>query len=238
MSDKKKRIGMLHTSMVFINVEPVFKNLFGELLPDVEVVDFIDSDVLAAVNRDGCILPSSENRMVHLAQAAEASDVDLIFSACSSLGPAIDSAREVVHTPIVKIDDAMAELAVQKGKHIGVLATVPTTLEPTANQIQEKADQAGKEVVIHRHLCEGAFQTLMSGDREKHDQMVLEGALALAPDVDLLVLAQASMARLAPMLSEQTGLEVLSSPRLAVEYVKTMLDNMPEGEVVRGSATE
>lgn len=227
MADKKKRIGMLHTSMVFINVEPVFKNLFAELLPDVEVVDFIDSDVLAAVNRDGCILPSSVNRMVHMAQAAEASDVDLIFSACSSLGPAIDEARKSVSKRIVKIDDPMAELAVQKGTEIGVLATVPTTLDPTVDLIQEKANQLGKEVHLHKHLCQGAFETLMSGDRAKHDQMVLDGARELASKVDLLVLAQASMARLAPMLSEATGLEVLSSPRLAVEYVKRALDDFP-----------
>jgi Asp/Glu/hydantoin racemase len=227
MADRKKRIGMLHTSMVFINVEPVFKNLFGELMPDVEIVDFIDSDVLAAVNRDGCILPSSVNRMVHMAQAAESSEVDLIFSACSSLGPAIDEARKSVQTPIIKIDDAMAALAVQKGTRIGVLATVPTTLDPTADLIQQRADEVGKQIEIHKHLCEGAFQTLMSGDRDKHDQMVLEGAKVLAPKVDVLVLAQASMARLAPMLSEQIGLEVLSSPRLAVEHVKKMLDEIP-----------
>jgi methionine synthase II (cobalamin-independent) len=121
----------------------------------------------------------------------------------------------------------MAALAVLKGTRIGVLATVPTTLDPTADLIQQRADDVGKQIEIHKHLCEGAFQTLMSGDRDKHDQMVLEGAKVLAPQVDVLVLAQASMARLAPMLSEHIGLEVLSSPRLAVEHVKKMLEEMP-----------
>ncbi|HEX8919558.1 MAG TPA: aspartate/glutamate racemase family protein [Chloroflexota bacterium] len=223
-----KKVGVLHTSMVFVNVEPVFKDLFKELLPDVEVIDFVDSGVLAEVNRQGCITPQSVGRMTHMAEAAQDAGVDVIFSACSSLGPAIDTARKVVQVPIVKIDDAMAQQAAEKGKEIGVLATVPTTLEPTSNQIREKAGAMGKEVHIHERLAEGAFQVLMSGDKEKHDRMVLEGAKALAPEVDILVLAQASMSRLAPMLSRETGLEVLTSPRSAVAYLKDFLERMPD----------
>jgi hypothetical protein len=93
--------------------------------------------------------------------------------------------------------------------------------------IQHWANVACKPVNVIQHLCEGAFDILMSGDRNRHDQMVLEGALQLAPQVDLIVLAQASMSRLAPMLSEKTGKEVLSSPQLAAEYVKSQLDYMP-----------
>ena len=39
------------------------------------------------------------------------------------LGPALDDARRSVHVPIVKVDEAMAELAVLAGSRIGVLAT-------------------------------------------------------------------------------------------------------------------
>jgi Asp/Glu/hydantoin racemase len=66
----------------------------------------------------------------------------------------------------------------------------------------------------------------MSGDRSRYDQMVTDGAKYLAPQVDLIVLAQASMSRLAPRLAEETGMQVLSSPRLAVEYVKSLLETM------------
>lgn len=224
-----KSIAVLHTSFVFINTEPVFRNLFEELLPDVQVIDFVDSDVLAAVNRDGGINSSHIRRMCHLAQAAEDAGVDLIFSACSSLGPSMDVARKLVEVPIIKIDDAMTQTAVEKGSLIGVMATVPTTLPPTVDLLELWAAKAGKPVRTKTHLCEGAFSVLMSGDRPRHDQMVLEGALKLAPQVDLIVLAQASMSRLAPMLAEKTGKEVLSSPRLAVEYVKSVLDQMPQG---------
>ncbi|MEJ2708425.1 MAG: aspartate/glutamate racemase family protein [Anaerolineales bacterium] len=219
----QKTLAVLHTSFVFINVEPVFQDLFEENLPGLHIIDFVDSDVLAAVNREGKINESHVQRMTHLAKAAEASGADLIFSACSSLGPTIDTARKMVNVPIVKIDDAMTQKAVELGSRIGVMATVPTTLRPTIDLLQEKAKAAGKTLETQPYLCEGAFDVLMSGDRNRHDQMVLAGAQELAPNVDLIVLAQASMSRLAPMLSQEVGKEVLSSPRLAVQYVKNLL---------------
>jgi Asp/Glu/hydantoin racemase len=221
-----KRIAVLHTSFVFTNVEPVFKNLFKELIPEVEVVDFVDSHILADVRKMGVVQNSHIRRMCHLAQAAEDAGVDLIFSACSSLGPSMDVARGLVDVPIIKIDDAMTRRAVELGSVIGVMATVPTTLPPTVDLIKQWGAADCKPVEVKQYLCEGAFDILMSGDRDRHDQMVLDGALQLAPQVDLIVLAQASMSRLAPMLSEKTGKEVLSSPRLAAEYVKSQLDQL------------
>lgn len=219
-----KRIAVLHTSFVFINVEPVFKNLFAELLPDVGIVDFVDSDILAAVNRDGGIDQSHIRRMVHLAQAAEDAGVDLIFSACSSLGPSMDVARKLVKTPIIKIDDAMTQKAVQEANIIGVMATVPTTLKPTIDLLNQQSEAQKKSIEVKPHLCEGAWDVLISGDRTRYENMVLDGAKTLAPQVEMIVLAQASMSRLAPMLASETKMQVLSSPRLAVEYVKSLLD--------------
>ncbi len=220
-----QRVAILHTSLVFINIVPMISDLFAELLPDVEVVDFIDSQILADVQVEG-ITAGSIARMTHLAQAAEASGAAVIFSACSSLGPTIDTARQAVGIPIIKIDDAMALEAATKATSIGVLATVPTTLDPTIALIEEKAEGLGKRLAVYRGLSEGAFDRLMSGDTEGHDQMVLASAQRLAPDVEILVLAQASMTRLAPMLSEATGLEVLTSPRAGVKSVKDYLDSL------------
>ena len=213
------KIAILHTSFVFVSVEPVINNLIAELIPNAEVMHFVDSDVLATVVREQGISAQSEARMTHLAQAAEAAGADIIFSACSSLGPALDIAARNVGTPVVKVDEAMAILAASTGKRVGVLATVPTTLGPTSDLIQAKADELGNEITIEQKLCAGAFDVLMAGDRPSHDAMVIEQAMELAKTVDLVVLAQASMSRLVDVLAEKTGLAVLSSPRIGVEYL-------------------
>ncbi|MBV5337893.1 MAG: Asp/Glu/hydantoin racemase, partial [Deltaproteobacteria bacterium] len=61
-----KRMAVLHTSFVFINVEPVFKDLFKELIPDVEVIDFVDSQILADVRKVGEVQTPHIRRMCHL----------------------------------------------------------------------------------------------------------------------------------------------------------------------------
>ncbi len=212
------KVAVLHTSFVFVTVEPVITDLIGELIPDAEILHFVDSDVLATVVREQGISAASEQRMVHLAQAAEAAGADVIFSACSSLGPTLDAAQRAVGVPVVKIDEAMAVEAAGY-ERIGVLATVPTTLGPTSDLIAAKAQAAGRSPVITRHLCAGAFDVLMGGDRPAHDQMVADQAAVLAADVDVIVLAQASMQRLKERLQDETGRPVLSSPRMGVEHL-------------------
>lgn len=228
-------IAVLHTSLLFINPDSVINEYLAELAPDANVLHFVDSDVLAAVVRDGGTSPASTQRMVHLAQAAEAAGADVIFSACSSVGPAIDVARRLVSVPIVKIDDAMTASAVETADAIGVLATVPTTLPPTRALVEEKARAAGRHISVQERLCEGAFSVLMSGDRDRHDAMVLDGARALATEVDVIVLAQASMARLAPAIAEAVGKPVLSSPRSGTEDAVRVL-NEQAAEPVHATA--
>lgn len=220
-----KRMAVLHTSFVFLNVEKVFTDLYKELIPDVEIVDFVDSHVLADLRKVGVINKSHIQRMTNMALAAQASGADIIFSACSSLGPTIDFARQMVDTPIIKIDDPMTQKAVELGQNIGVMATVPTTLPPTIDLIHFWANQKEKTVSTRSVLCDGAFEILMSGDRPRHDAMVEEKALILAQEVDIIVLAQASMSRLAPDLTIKTGKQVLGSPRLAVEYIKKCFED-------------
>ncbi|MFF7872577.1 aspartate/glutamate racemase family protein [Streptomyces qaidamensis] len=228
-------IAVLHTSLLFVNPDSVINEYLSELAPEAKVLHFVDSDVLAAVVRDGEVSPASTQRMVHLAQAAESAGADVIFSACSSVGPAIDVARRLVSVPIVKIDDAMTASAVETAGAIGVLATVPTTLPPTRALVEEKARAAGRDITVRERLCEGAFSVLVSGDRDRHDAMVLDGARALAKEVDVIVLAQASMARLAPAIAEAVGKPVLSSPRSGAEDAVRVLH---EQTAEPGHATE
>lgn len=224
--DKAKKIAVLHTSFVFVQVELIINDLIAEMMPEAQVIHFVDSDVLATVVREGGISEKSAARMTFLAQAAEAAGADVIFSACSSLGPALDVAAKSVSVPVIKIDEAMAIEAAERATRIGVLATVPTTLGPTSDLIQSKADAAGKDISLTKSLAEGAFQVLMGGDRPMHDQMVTKQAVELAKEVDLIVLSQASMNRLAESLAEVTGLPVLSSPRRGVGYLAEIVKGL------------
>jgi hypothetical protein len=120
---------------------------------------------------------------------------------------------------VFRIDGPMAEKAVREGKKIGVIATLPTTLEPTVALLRDKAAAAGVEIEIVEGLAKGAF----GADKATHDGLIEQGAVKLADKVDVIVLAQGSMAAMEQKLIEMTGKTVLSSPLLGVLGVKEYL---------------
>jgi Asp/Glu/hydantoin racemase len=221
-----KTLALIHTSMVFINVETMMQDLYKEIMPDIRLINIIDDSLLPDVMEAGKITPEVTSRMIDYIVAAEKTGADAILSLCSSLGPTIDEARKYVKVPVIKIDDAMTELAVKSATKIGVMATVPTTLGPTVDLIKEKASELIKGVEVTPCLVKGAFELLMNGEKDNHDQMVLESALELAKSIEIIVFAQASMTRLAGYVSRAVERDILTSPRLGIEYTKSVLDSL------------
>lgn len=143
---------------------------------------------------------------------------------CSSIGPAVEAAAKLIGVPVLRVDQPMADKAVQTGRRVGVIATLRTTLEPTADLISRRAQKAGKQIELISKLCEGAFDALMSGDAATHDAKVTSALKQLSKQVDVIVLAQASMARVVETLSpENKRVPILASPGLAVDYLATVL---------------
>lgn len=72
------------------------------------------------------------------------------------------------------------------------------------------------------YLVDGALDILMSGDADKHNELVIKAIRKAEAENDAVVLAQGSMTAILPLLGE-TEKPVLTSPRLAVERVKKEL---------------
>jgi Asp/Glu/hydantoin racemase len=126
--------------------------------------------------------------------------------------------------PVLRVDQPMADQAVATGSRIGVIATLRTTLEPTADLIERRAAKAAKTIQVTSKLVDGAFEALMSGDAARHDELVAGALKELGQQVEVIVLAQASMARVVETLSpEDKRIPILASPGLAVEHLATIL---------------
>ena len=215
---KKKRLTLIHTSGVMI---PVFSELCTELLPDIEAVHMVDESLLKDIIRDGCLLKPTARRVVGHILSAEQAGTDAILVTCSSIGKATELGRELVNLPVLRIDEPMASEALKAGSRIGVVATLPSTLNPTVDLIKRQATQ---DINVTAKLCEGAFEAVISGDAATHDKIVSEGILGLIAQVDVIVLAQASMARVVNSLpADKVTIPVLSSPRLAIEHLAQFL---------------
>ena len=218
---RRKTLGLVHTSATLV---PVFQQLCKEKLPGVEVFNLADDSLIKDVIRQGKLTPTTARRVVQHIVSAEEAGADYILVTCSSIGRAVETAAGLVKVPVLRVDQPMADRAVQTGRRIGVIATLPTTLEPTADLIGRRAERAGKEIELNSRLCEGAFEALMSGDAARHDAMVAGALKELAARVDVIVLAQASMARVVEGLAEvDRRVPILASPGLAIDYLRSVL---------------
>ena len=218
-----KTVVAIHTAMPM--VEPT-KELFARHLPEVRLINIVDDSLIQDVIEAGEVPAAVKKRLMNYYHSSIDAGADVIFNTCSSVGDIALKAKELLDVPLVKIDDSMAEAAVNESSSIGVLATLPTTLSPTVRLIRYFAEKMGKVVKISEGLAAGAFQAVIAGDTEKHDQLILDAAERLAPQVDLFVLAQGSMARMENQIAGITGKKVLSSPERGVLNVKEVLASL------------
>lgn len=212
-----KTLGLIHTSATLI---PVFQQLVQEHLPGVATFNIVDDSLVRNIAARGSVTPEIYKRVADYVSSAEDSGADQILVTCSSIGAAVEAAAAQAGVPVLRVDQPMADLAVSTGKRIGVIATLPTTLEPTADLVQRRAAAAGKEIELTSKLCEGAFDALMSGNAAKHDEMVADALRDLSKQVDVILLAQASMARVVDTLDAADRIvPILASPVNAIKYL-------------------
>jgi len=188
-----------------------FKGMLAERYPGLDTFHMVDESLLQDLIRHGPS-PALETRIVNFARLAEEDGATAILFTCSSTSPAVDAARAQVRVPIVKIDDAMAEIAAGCGSRIGIVCTTPSTRGPSADLVRSYAERDGRSVTIDVELREAAYRALLAGDRTTHDAIVTKAALALAEDHDVVVLAQASLAHLQPSIAAACDVPVLASP--------------------------
>lgn len=218
-----KTLGLIHTSATLV---PVFQELIDHYLKgkDIKIFNIVDDSLIKNTIARNKLTEDTSRRVVNYVGSAEAAGADFILVTCSSIGSAVETSASLTKVPVLRVDQPMADKAVTMGTRIGVVATLPTTLEPTSDLVLRRAAKAGKKIELSSKLCEGAFEALMGGEPEKHDQMVAEALKELLAKVDVILLAQASMARVVSQLSEEDRkVPILASPAIAMEYLSTIL---------------
>ena len=216
-----KTLGLIHTSATLV---PVLQQLCAEHLPGVQVYNIVDDSLVRTITREGALTPAVARRVVSYVTSAEAGGADYVLVTCSSIGAAVEQAAGLSGVPVLRVDQPMADEAVRTGRRIGVIATLPTTLAPTSDLVQRRAALADKEIELTSVLCEGAFEALMSGDGVRHDAIVSAALKELVTKVDVIVLAQASMARVVDALdAADRPVPILASPGIAIRHLAAEL---------------
>lgn len=198
-------LALLHTSPLHI---PVFEALRQEHHPDLELRHFVDGELLARARREGPEAVADDVRKeLHRAVAEGARAV---LCTCSTIGGVAEVAAAEAGVPVLRVDRPMASAAVAEGERVVVLATVESTLGPTASLIEDEARRTGRPVEVRARLVEGAWERFDAGDVDGCARLVAATADEVT-DADAIVLAQVSIAPAQQLVTTQVP--VLSSPR-------------------------
>ncbi len=218
------KAGIVYTSTTPELIELVNREVKKRLGAEAEIQSYEDASILAEVREAGHVTAGAAARLVSLFMQATSDGADAILNCCSSVGEVADAAADIgryTGVPIVRIDEEMCCEAVRLGGRIGVLATLPTTLEPTKNTIKRVAREMNRTVTLVDGLIDGAFGI----NQEQFKEMLLAKAKEILAQVDVILLCQGSMAYAEEFLQKETGKTVVSSPRFGAEALKKALEH-------------
>ncbi len=192
---------LLHTSAAHV---PVFDALRDRNHPGAVLRHLVAPELLDRARAEGprAVAPA-------VLEVLAAAGPGPVLVTCSTIGAAAEALAPALGAPVLRMDRPMAAAAVRTGPRIAVLATVESTFAPTAELLAEEA--GGRPTAIRTHLVDGAWERFEAGDTAGYLARVAAVADAVSgTDADVIVLAQASMAGAADLVT--TRIPVLSSP--------------------------
>lgn len=210
-------IGFLHTSP---RHSATFRALVEELLPGADVIEVVDEMVLDQARRlgehDVRVLGAIADRLAELVGA------DVVVCTCSTLGAVAERVGRAAGSEVIRVDRAMVQRAVEiagaRRGRVAVVAALESTLGPTTDLFDEVMLATGAMLQVDVHVIDGAWDRFEAGDPEAYLDAIASRLPAIAVDVDVVVLAQASMAAAVGRVEVDTP--ILSSPRLAIESLR------------------
>ena len=215
-----KKVAIIHTFLY--SVEDL-KVLFQKYVPEVEMINIIDDSLLQEALANKGVTKGIHRRMIRYAFAAQDLGADMILNQCSSVGEVADYIAPLLNIPYVKIDAPMAKEAVSLGSRIGVVATAVSTVGPSTRIVEKAAKEMGKEVKVTPYFADGAYEALLKeNNKAKHDEIVLATINKAAAENDAVVLAQGSMYKLMPLLTDIKK-PVLTSFESGVKQIRDVL---------------
>lgn len=213
---KTPRIALIHAlshSMAPIN------EAFSRDWPQARLMNLLDDSLSADLAANGKGLDAAmHDRFLRLGQYAADCGCEAILFTCSAFGPCIDAvAKQHALIPVLKPNEAMITDAAASGKRVGLVATFGPTLE---SMPPEFPSTVGLDCL----LATGALDALNAGNPQAHDALIAQAAKHLAErGVQVIALAQFSMARARALVEAQTGLPVLTTVDSAVRELQRRL---------------
>ena len=215
------KIGLVYTSTTPELIQLVEAEVKKQLGTEAELCTYTDPSILAETREHGSVTGKAASRLIRMFLQAVLDGADAVLNICSSVGEAADAVQDMakyIGVPIMRIDEEMCRDAVRHGKRIGVMATLPTTLEPTKNTILRVAREMGRDVELIDGLVD-AFGL----EPAEFQKVMVKKAVEMKDQADVILLCQGSMAYVEEAIHTSCGIPTFSSPRYGAEALKNAL---------------
>lgn len=204
-----EKLTLLHTAEVH---KATFDALRDRIAPDVELEHIVRPDWLDTARNDGI----SDALHQQIAESIAAAP-NRVLCSCTSIGETAEKSGAV------RIDRPMMEAAAAIEGPILLVYALESTAAPSRALLDEACDAVAHQGGVEMLFVEAAWPHFETGNTTQFYSEIakaIRGALRLQPETASVVLAQASMASAANLLTDlpQT---VLSSPETALRAALT-----------------
>ena len=218
----KRKVVFIHTVS---GLKPFFDELLGSLTDRAQTIHIADETLIYSILAAEGLTPATRARLREHVIAADRFGAEFIQFTCSSISPCANEVASLAKATILTIDRPVALDIVERFNVIGVIATNPGTLKPSAQLLRDVAVQRSRTVRVEPVLCPGAYAAYLGGDLKTHDRIVKGVLLELMTKVEAVLLAQASMARIVDTLTPgERTVPLFTSPQPAMKHLAGLLN--------------
>lgn len=215
-------VAFLHTASVHI---PTFQRIVDTIDPSVKVRHDVCENLLSEALAHG-ITAKLAGEIDNAMAAASHTGAKVVVCTCSTIGGVAENSPQTDSTVSMRIDRAMADLAVETSDNILIVAAVESTLKPTRELLQASSANAGKSPSLSLELIPGAWPFFEMGKMDEYYECIEKYIRQQHAAYDSVVLAQASMAPTANRFVD-SAIRVLASPELGVRSAIEQIRAIP-----------
>lgn len=204
-------ITFLHTDQVHVTT---FTDLINSYAGSITINHIVKPQLLEAAIQNGITKKLTDSVEEILQQADRHSK--LVVCSCSTLGSIAENTLLDSGQYALRIDRAMANIAVNEGQRILVLAALESTIPATSVLMKMSQQLQNVENEIDYYVIEDSWQYFLNGQYELYNKTIAEVIERKKMDYDCVLLAQASMVGATRLIKEKRPL-IISSPECGVK---------------------
>lgn len=188
---------------------------FATLWPDAEVLNILDESLYADVDKEGRMRSDVPERIGTLLKHAVSSRGEAIVFTGSTFGPAVDLAKSDITVPVLKADQAMAEMAARLAAPTLLVCTAPRAVPVISSNLHSVDAELDLEVLT----VPDAKDAIERGDIDGHDKIIAD-AISERGFQGTVLLGQVSMGGVRARLPKSSHGRVLFSATCTVQRLR------------------